>query len=323
MQDVSHLRTPGLSEVFSARKVIKRYLPETPMHSYPGLDELAGCRLFVKHENYQPVGAFKVRGGLNLAANLSPEERRAGLIGATTGNHGQSIAFAARAFGLKARIVVPRGANPGKVAAMRGLGAEVISHGDSFDEACRHCAKLAAESGSRYVHSGDEPHLIAGVATISLEMLQVNPELDVIIVPVGGGSGAAGACVAAKAIKPGLEIIAVQSEAAPAAYECWRQKRPVEIESRTFAEGLATGSGFGLPQRIMRERLDDFVLVSDDEIKQAVLLLLDKAHTLAEGAGAAPLAAALKLGGRLAGKRVGLVLSGGNSSLEHLRMILA
>jgi threonine dehydratase len=287
------------------------------------VDALIGTAVYIKHVHYQPIGAFKVRGGLNLLAQLPPAERAAGVIAASTGNHGQSVAFAARRFGITARIVVPEGANPGKVAAMQGMGAEVIFHGATFDQARLHCEALAAAHGYRYIHSGDEPLLIAGVATGTLEMLEDAPDLEVILVPVGGGSGAAGACIVARAVNPTIEVIGVQAAASPAAYESWRQRASVEAPNRTFAEGLATGTAFALPQAILRDGLADFVLVSDAAIEQAMVWMLERAHTLAEAAGAAPLAAAYELRDRLRGRQVGLVCSGGNASLDQLRRVLA
>lgn len=318
----ANLKLPDFQDVLMARRQIAPYLHRTPMHSYPAIDELIGARVFIKHENHQPVCAFKVRGGVNLISQLSDDERTRGVIAASTGNHGQSVAYAARLFGVKARIVVPESANPGKVAAMRGMGAEVIFHGERFDEARLHCEALAREHGYRYVHSGDEPLLIAGVATYAVEMLEDQPELEVIFVPIGGGSGAAGVCIAASAIAPKLRVIGVQSDASPAAYESWRQKRLVEAPNRTIAEGLATGSAFEMPQTVLRERLREFVLISDDEIRQAMLWMLERAHTLAEAAGAAPLAAAYQMRAELAGKMIGVVCSGGNASIEQLREAL-
>ena len=262
-----------------------------------------------------------MRGGVNLVAQLSEEEREHGVITASTGNHGQSIAFASRIFGVRAIVCVPEQANPVKVASMRGLGAELVFHGDDFDDAREHCEALAAEHGHRYIHSGDEPHLIAGVATITLEILERQPEIDVVVVPVGGGSGAAGACIVAAAAERPVEIVAVQSEAAPAAYRSWKEGGIAEDRMGTAAEGLATRVGFELPQRILREHLDDFVLVSEDELRAATLAMLERTRNLIEPAGAAPLAAALKLD--LAGKKVGLIASGGNMTLAQLRDLLA
>ncbi len=244
------------------------------------------------------------------------------MITASTGNHGQSIAFAARLFGVHARICIPENANPVKVASMRGLGAELVVHGRDFDDAREHCERLAAEHGYRYVHSGNEPLLIAGVATGTLEILEEQPAIDAIVVPIGGGSGAAGACIVAAAVSPGVKVIGVQSERAPAAYRSWREGRLVEDRMETFAEGLATRTAFELPQRILREHLDDFVLVSDDEIRAAQATMIETTRNLVEAAGAAPLAAALRLREQLAGKRVALVLSGGNASREQLLEVL-
>jgi threonine dehydratase len=315
--------TPGLADVLAARRRIAPYLPRTPLFSYPQLDELMGARVYVKHENHQPVGAFKVRGGVNLVAQLSDDERRRGLIASSTGNHGQSIAFAARHFGVAARICVPERSNPVKVAAMEGLGAELIVSGADFDDARENAERLAGEHGYRYVHSGNEPHLIAGVATETLEIVEQEPRVEALIVPVGGGSGAAGACVVAAAVNPELRVIAVQSEAAPSAYRSWREGRPVEATSETRAEGLDTRTPFELPQRIMREHLHDFVLVSEDEIRAAQRTMIESTRNLIEASAAATLAAALRLAGELRGSRVALVASGGNVSREQLLEVLA
>jgi threonine dehydratase len=314
---------PTFEDVLAARERIAPHLQPTALNRYPALDELVGTETWVKHENHQPVGAFKVRGGVNLVAQLSADERRRGVISASTGNHGQSIAFASRLFGVRAVICVPEAANPVKVASIQGLGAEVVFHGRDFDEAREHCESLAAEHGYRYIHSGDEPHLIAGVGTETLEILEREPELDALLVPIGGGSGAAGACIVADAVRPDLEVIGVQSDAAPAAYRSWQEGTVVEDEMRTAAEGLATRVGFALPQRILRERLEEFILVSEDEIRIATLQMLERTRNLVEAAGAAPLAAALKLRDRLVGKRIALVASGGNVTLAQLRELLA
>ena len=316
------MRVPDFHDVLRAQHQIRPYLPRTPLHRYPALDALIGTAVYVKHENYQPVGAFKVRGGINLVSQLTPDERERGVIAVSTGNHGQSVAYAARRFGVAARIVVPEGANPGKVAAIRGMGAEVIFHGATFDDARGFCEALAEQHGYRYIHSGDEPLLIAGVATETLEMLEDEPEIEVIIVPIGGGSGAAGACIVANAIDPAIQVIGVQSAASPAAYESWRRRQCTTAPNRTIAEGLATGAGFALPQAILWQLLHDFVLVSDDEILQAIVWMIERAHTLTEGAGAAALAGAYRLRESLAGKKVGLVCSGGNIAPEQLRRAL-
>lgn len=314
--------TPQLRDVLEAQRVIAPYLDPTPVRRYPALDGLVGAELFVKHENHLPTGAFKVRGGINLVARLGSEQQAAGVYAASTGNHGQSVAYAASLFGAAATIFVPRGANPVKVSSMRSLGATVIEHGVDFDEARERCGEVAAARGARYIHSGNEPLLIAGVATATLELLEREPSIGVIIVPVGGGSGAAGACVVAKAIDPRIVVIGVQAEDAPAAYRAWRERRPVADEMHTFAEGLQTRVSFELPQRILADHLDDFVLVADDELRAATLHLIELTRNLVEPAGAAPLAAVLKLRERLVGQRVAIVCSGGNISPAQLRELL-
>lgn len=313
---------PTFQDVLRARQRIRPYLLPTPCFSYPAINQLIGAEVFIKHENAQPTGAFKVRGGINLVSQLTPDERARGLITASTGNHGQSIAYAGLLFGVAVHIVVPEGANPGKVAAIQGWGADVIFHGARFDDARLHAETLAREQGYRYVHAGNEPHLIAGVATETLELLETAPDLAAIFVPLGGGSGTAGACIAAKTINPAIQVIAVQAAASRAAYESWRAKAMRSAPNQTFAEGLATGTGFELPQAILWEKLDDFVLVSDDTIRQAMVWMIEHAHTLAEGAGAAPLAAIYARRESLRGHKVGFICSGGNSSLEHLRRAL-
>ncbi|MFW9890293.1 MAG: threonine/serine dehydratase [Candidatus Thorarchaeota archaeon] len=316
------MQIPTFEDILDAQKRISPYLKPTPLISYPAINKLVGTEVYIKHENTQPVGAFKVRGGINLIMQLSDEEKKRGVIGASTGNHGQSIAYASKLFGVKATIVVPEKSNPGKVGSMKALGAGIVFHGKIFDEAKIHCEELAKKHGYRYIHSGDEPDLISGVGTETLEMLQETPEIDTIIVPIGGGSGAAGTCIAAKSINSEIKVIGVQSEAAPAAHDSWKEGRLVERPNRTSAEGLATGVAFELPQRILREHLDDFILVSEQEIMRAVIWMIQHAHTLAEGAGAAPLAATYKIRQRLKDKKVGLICSGGNLSLEKLRKAL-
>src|SRR5258708_6154410 len=275
---------------------------------------MTGAQVWVKHENHQPVGAFKVRGGVNLVSQLDPEERRRGVIAASTGNHGHSVAYAADLFGVRAIICVPEQANPVKIESMQALGAAVVFCGRDFDEAREYCEKLAAEHRYRYIHSGNEPLLIAGVATGTLEILEARPGTEVIVVPVGGGSGAAGACVVAKAVRPAVEVIGVQSQAAPAAYRSWRAGSLVEDTASAFAEGLATRTAFELPQQILRELLDDFVLVSDEALQAATRLMIEKTRNLVEPAGAAALAAVLDAPGRYAGRKVAIVCSGGNIS---------
>jgi threonine dehydratase len=315
------LAPPTFEEVLAAQRRIAAFLRPTPLHRHPALDELIGAEVWVKHENHQPVGAFKVRGGLNLIAQLPPAERAAGVVTASTGNHGQSIAFAAQRLGVRATICVPRGANPGKVAAIRAFGATNIEAGDKFDDAAVAAQELARARGMRFIHSANEPHLIAGVATGALEMLQEQPDLDFIVTAVGLGSGAAGTCLVAKQLAPRLRVIGVQAAASPAVHDSWRSGRIERRPNRTFAEGVATGEAAELTLRILRGGLADFWLVDEDAIRRGIVWWIERAHTLAESAAAATLAACV---GRpeLAGRRVGIICTGGNLALEQLRAAL-
>lgn len=319
------LDPPALVDVLAARSRIRPHVAPSPLRNYPALDRLVGTQVWIKHDNLLPTGAFKVRGGVNLMSRLDLATRARGVIAASTGNHGQSVAFAARLFDTSAIICAPEGANPIKVEAMRDLGAEVVLVGRDFDDAREHCERLAAEHGYRYIHSGNEPDLIAGVATHTLEILEERPDIDVILVPVGGGSGAAGACIAAKAVRSDIEVIAVQSSSAPTAHDSWRARTPVERPNTTVAEGLATRTAFELPQRILLDMLDDFVLVTDDELLSATAVMIEKTRTLVEPAGAAPLAAAVSaaIKPRLAGRKVALICSGANISPAQLRLVVA
>jgi threonine dehydratase len=317
------MKPPVFTDILDAKRVIDRYLQPTPLHHYPGLSSELGFETYIKHENHLPVGAFKVRGGINLISRLSAEEKTAGVISASTGNHGQSVAYAARLFGVKALIAVPEGANKDKVASMRALGATVETHGKDFDEARMWVEDESRRRGYRYIHSANEPLLIAGVGTIGLEILLMQPHMEAIIVPVGGGSGAAGISIAAKAINPNIRVIAVQSVHATVAYDSWRERRILSSNvCTTFADGMATRQAFELTQSVLVRNLDDFVLVSDDELRTAIRMLFDYTHNIAEGAGAASLAAAVKLKDVLKGKKVALDLSGGNLTAEMLKSIL-
>jgi threonine dehydratase len=319
------LDPPELVDVLAARSRIRPHLAPSPLRNYPALDRLVGTTVWVKHDNLLPTGAFKVRGGVNLMSQLDLATRARGVVAASTGNHGQSVAFAARLFGTNAIICAPEGANPVKVEAMRDLGAEVVLVGRDFDDARLHCERLAGEHGYRYIHSGNEPDLIAGVATHTLEILEERPDIDVILVPIGGGSGAAGACIAAKSIRSDIEVIGVQSAAAPTAHDSWRARAPVERPNTTVAEGLATRTAFELPQRILLDMLDDFVLVTDDELLSATAAMIEKTRTLVEPAGAAPLAAAVSASvrPRVAGRNVALICSGANISPAQLRLVVS
>ncbi len=317
------MNLPTYADVVVAATVVHRHLRPTALLEWPSLSRLLGFRFLVKHENHNPTCAFKVRGGVNLVSRLSEREKQGGIIGCTTGNHGQSLAWACRLFGVRCVLVVPQGANPDKLSAMRALGAELIEHGRDFDDARTHCEAIRHERGLRYVHSANEPDLIAGVGTYGLEVLDDCPEVDVVLVPVGLGSGICGTALAASGRRPATRVIGVQSEGAPAVTRSWREGRPVETEHiQTFAEGMATRVPAEMTLEIMRRYVHDMVLVSDDELRQAIRWLLIHTHNLAEGAGAAATAAAWKMRAALAGKTVVGVLSGGNLDLRQLARIL-
>jgi len=315
---------PSFKDVLDAKKVVSKYLIRTPLLYSKQLSRILGCNAYVKCENVQITGAFKVRGGVNLVSKLSEEEKRKGVIAVSTGNHGLSVAYAASLFGVDATIVMPEGANPFKVQAIKDLGAEVVFHGKDYDEAKEWTEKEAVKEGYRYIHSGNEPYLIAGVGTLYLEIVEDLPDVDVIIVPVGGGSGASAACIVAKTINPEIRVMGVQSSGAPAVYLSWKNRKIVKMgEVKTFAEGLATRAPFELTLEIMWKYLDDMILVEDEEIAKAIILLLQTIHQVAEGAGAAATAAALKIKEQIKEKKVALVLSGGNISFDKLKEIIA
>jgi threonine dehydratase len=315
---------PTLDDVRAAAVALAPYLSlPTPLVQSPSLSELIGAEVSLKLEFATQIGVFKLRGGLHLVGQLSDGERAAGLVTASTGNHGQSVAYAAHLHGARAVIFVPEGANADKIAAMERLGAEVRTEGDRFDDCIRLAHSFADAEGMRFVSSGDEPALIAGVGTAALEVLeQQQPETDVVIVPVGGGSGASSWCVVRDGLGSSSELWGVQSAQAPAAYESWREGAVVSRPNLTIAEGLATGSGFELPLSIMRGALDDFVLVDDDAIGDAVVTMLERQHLLVEPAGASPLAAAWAHRERLAGRKVVLVCSGANITRAQLQALL-
>ena len=314
---------PTFADVLRARRIVSRYLPRTPLLLSRSLSQAWGFQMHLKYENHQPIGAFKVRGGLNLLSALETSARARGVITASTGNHGQSIAYAARTFGVRAMIVMPEESNLDKVEAMSNLGAEIVFFGGDFEEARLKAEQMARDQGLYYVHPANEPLLIAGVGTIGLEILEDLPEVHTIIVPIGAGSGVCGTSIVAKSINPQIQVIGVQAERAPSVFLSWRARRLMQTPTcDTFAEGLATRTAFELPLSIMQDLIDDIVLVSEDELKRAIVLLLEKAHTVAEGAGAASTAAALKLKDTLQGQNVVCVLSGGNLPLSTLQRIL-
>lgn len=313
---------PDFNKILEARQVITNYLPRTPIYSYPYLNGLVGAEVFIKHENHSPTGVFKARGSIYLMSRLSTLQKEKGVVTASTGNHAQSIAYAGYLFNVPVTIVMPEKANPSKVKAVESWGAKIIYYGRIFDESRKHAEELAGERGARFIHPANEPDLIAGVGTYALEIFEDVPSADVLIVPVGGGSGASGCCLVKEAVNPKVRVIGVQAEMAPAACLSWRQKEIVTAKMETKAEGLATQVGYELTQDILQDYLDDFILVSEEEMQDAIRLILEVVRNLVEEAGAASTAAALKIKERLKGQTVVIVLTGGNISLDRLRTIL-
>ncbi|HET7294920.1 MAG TPA: threonine/serine dehydratase [Vicinamibacteria bacterium] len=313
-------------DVLAARERLRPHLGPTPLRSYPALDAEVGhgIRVFVKHENHQPTNAFKVRNGLSALSLLDPEARRRGVVSASTGNHGQGVAWAGRLLGAPVTVCVPVGNNPEKNAAMRALGATVVESGRDYDEALEAASRLCVEQGLTMLHSTNDRGVIAGAATLTLEALEERPSLEAIVLAVGGGSQAVGALTAARGLGRRVEVFGVQSEGAPAIYESWRSGAVVRTDAvRTFAEGIATRSPYEMTFGALREGLAGFVAVSEGELAEAVRMLLRITHNLVEGAGAAGLAGLLRLRERLAGREVGIVISGANIDATTLGRVLA
>jgi threonine dehydratase len=309
-------------DVLEARLRIAPYLPITPLRGYPVLDRELGMSVLIKHENHQPTGAFKARNALSVLTRLTAEERARGVVAATRGNHGQALAWAGALLGVRVTICVPLGNNPEKNEATRGFGAELIEQGRDYDEAVAVAATLVAERGMRLVHSSNEALVVAGAATMTLEILEQAPHIDALVVSVGGGSQAVGALTVARALRPDLPVYAVQAAAASAIHDSWRSGQIVVKESaNTFADGLATRQPYPFTFPALRTGLTDFVLASEPELADAVRLALRTTHQLVEGAGAAPLAALPKLRERLAGRTVAIVFSGGNIDAATLTEI--
>lgn len=311
------------SDVLEALPRVHNLLPQTPLYRWPGLSSLLGFPFYLKHENHQPTGAFKVRGGVNLLATLDDQERQSGILGVSTGNHGQSLAYAAGRCGVQCTIVVPRGNNPDKNAAIRSLGAELIEHGNDFDEARDFVEARVREQGGRYVHSANEPKLIAGVGTMAWEIFQSLPEPDVILVPIGLGSGVCGTCIVAKHLRPKTQIIGVQAAGADAVAQSWRSHTIVtRPQVSTFAEGIATRVPAEMTMEIMWKWMDDVIVLDDQEMRRGVYEILKHTHNLPEAAGAAALAAAYRERERFQNKTVVGILSGGNLDMPTLQEIL-
>lgn len=315
-----------IADVEAAAERLRPHLTPTPLRRYPLLDaEIGhGISVWVKHENHQPTQSFKIRNGLNAVLALSPEARARGAIGASTGNHGLGIAYAGRLSGVPVTVCVPEGNNPQKNAAIRALGAELLEVGATYEDTVRECARIREARGLTLLHSTNDPHVIAGAGTMTLEILEQEPALDALVIALGGGSQSVGALTVATARKPSLRVYAVGASGAPAQYESWRRGERLTGQAiDTFAEGIATGSAYELTFDALREGLAGFVTVTDAEMYAAVRDLLRLTANLPEGAGAAGFAGLRKLAPELAGQRVGIVMCGGNLGMKDLGIALA
>jgi threonine dehydratase len=314
-----------LDEVLAARIRLAPLLAPTPLRSYRELDDAVGhdIRVFVKHENFQPTGSFKVRNGLAFMTALPDDARVKGVVAATRGNHGLGIAYAGRAFQVPVTVCVPLGNNPDKNAGMRALGARLIEEGRDYDESVEVAERIVREEGAVMAHSTNHPEIIAGAGTLSLEVLEQEPEIDAMVIAVGGGSQAVGAITVLGTMKPGAKVYGVQAAGASAAHDSWHARKPVRTDrGETIADGLATRSSYELTFPVWLAGLAGFITVTDDEIVEAMRLLLRTTHTLVEPAGAAGLAGLRKLTPQLEGKRVGNVLSGANVDSATLQRVL-
>lgn len=321
---LSPLPEPTIADVYDARRRISGYVHRTPLRRVPILCDMFKADVWVKFENMQLLGAFKVRGGINLVSRITPEERALGFVTASSGNHGQSIAYAAQQFGAKCTVFVPVGANPAKVASMRSMGADVVEHGPIFDDARIYSEIFAREESMRYIHAANEPYLVAGVATYSLEIHEDLNDIDYIVVPIGAGSGACGASIVSRYLSPKTKVIGVQSDAAPSVYLSWKKMEgpTVDAKMQTAAEGLATGSSYDYPVGMLRKYLSDFILVSEEDIRRAIVNMIAATRSLVEHAGATSLAGVEAIREQIQGKRVVLIASGANITVEQLKTAL-
>ncbi|OPF62941.1 MULTISPECIES: threonine ammonia-lyase [unclassified Hydrogenophaga] len=298
-------------DIDAAAERLNGQVLDTPCVESRTLSQLTGCQVFLKFENLQYTASFKERGACNKLSQLSADERARGVIAMSAGNHAQGVAYHAQRLGIRAVIVMPRFTPGVKVERTRGFGAEVVLHGDTLEEARAHAYALAEQQGLVFVHPYDDEAIVAGQGTVALEMLRAQPDIDTLVIAIGGGGLIAGMATAARAMRPDIQIIGVQTERFPAMYNAIKGTH-LPQGSSTIAEGIAVGTPGVIPQAIIRDKVDDLLLVDEGDIEQAIVMLLEIEKTLVEGAGAAGLAAVLKHPERFAGRKVGLVLCGGN-----------
>jgi threonine dehydratase len=298
-------------DIDAAAARLNGHVLDTPCVESRTISQLTGCQVFLKFENLQYTASFKERGACNKLSQLSADERACGVVAMSAGNHAQGVAYHAQRLGIRAVIVMPRFTPGVKVERTRGFGAEVVLHGDTLEEARTHAYTLSEQQGLVFVHPYDDATIVAGQGTVALEMLRAQPDIDTLVIAIGGGGLIAGMATAARAIRPDIRIVGVQTERFPAMYNAIKGTH-LPQGSSTIAEGIAVGTPGTITQTIIRDKVDDLVLVDEGDIEQAIVMLLEIEKTLVEGAGAAGLAALLKYPERFAGRKVGLVLCGGN-----------
>lgn len=308
----------SLQGVYEARMVLQKHLQPSQLIHYQGLSNLLGCNVYIKHENQNLTGSFKIRGGINVMSHIK-QMGISGVVTFSTGNHGLSVATSAKMFDVPVIIVVPEGANPAKVQLIKDTGAQVVQAGKTFDESALVVADISEFKGYYYVHPANEPHLINGVGTEFLEIIEALPNIDAIVLPLGGGSEVASAVTCFNVLKPEVDIYAVQAQASCGAFKSWQGQKVIESENTTFAGGFATGSAYSTTFDIYKQSLTDFVLLSEQEILQSIALASFYTHNLVEGAGASTIFAAWKLKEKLRGKNVVLQFSGANASVGEIQ----
>jgi threonine dehydratase len=313
----------NMLEIFKARRNVEQVLKKTHLTYHKRLSDDLGASIYVKHENHLPTNSFKVRGAANFMAQVSPEIQKRGIVVSTRGNHGMAVAWAAQERNIFCNVVVPENNSPDMNAAILSYGAQLIEQGSDFYETQNYCEELSESTGYYYLRQGNEPLLINGIATMGLEIFEELPDVEVVIMPLGGGTGCAALAKVIEGINPKVELIGVQAQRMPSFYESWRQGKKVIVPAaHTVAEGLAARSVFDTPYFILKDRIKDVVLLSEEELLEGVRLALRYTQNLAEVAGAAALAAAFKIKSELAGRKVVTVMTGGNMALSRLAQIL-
>lgn len=312
-----------LSDIQIARDVLKKYLPSSPLLHNPWMSDTLGCELYLKLENMQPIGSFKIRGATYRISQLSAAEKKRGVIAASAGNHAQGVAWGSKQLGVKALIVMPKSAPLVKIKNTESLGAEIVLEGDNYDEAFQAAQKIAKKTGRVYIHAFDDPQVIAGQGTVALEILEQLPDVDYVVGSVGGGGLMAGVSAAFRELKPKTKIIGAQATGSMAMVRSIREGHPVKLDRvDTFADGIAVGTTKELPYRILKENLDDILHADDESIAAAIVTLLEKAKVVSEGAAAVSLAVLEQIRKKIAGKKVVAIIGGGNIDVNVLNRVI-